>query len=63
MIKVNDKNRDEIIENYVEGILDGMDFDTLYAYAFECLRDSKDLMENEALESEILDYYPHLLEN
>lgn len=63
MIKVTDKNRDQVIEEYVSDMVEGMDYDDLFAFAYETLMESKSLMENEALESEILDYYPDLLED
>lgn len=63
MITVTDKNREDILDQYAEYILDGMDFQSLWELAYDSIRNSKDLMENEALESEILDYYPALLEN
>lgn len=62
MIMVTDKNREEILDKYSEYILDGMDFQSLWELAYDSIRNSKDIMENEALESEILDYYPDLLE-
>jgi hypothetical protein len=62
MIMVTDKNRDDIIRVYASRLLDDMDFDTLYSFAYERLVDSKDLMDNEPLEQEILDYYPEILE-
>ena len=58
---VTDKNRDEIIENYVNALLDNMDWDSLYQYAKESLTDSKELMSNESLENEIKDYCPEIL--
>lgn len=63
MIKVTDKNRDQVIEEYVSDMVEGMDDNDLFAFAYETLMESKSLMENEALESEILDYYPDLLEH
>jgi len=62
MIMVTDKNRDDIIRVYATTLLDGMDFDTIYSFAYERLVDSKDLMDNEPLEQEILDYCPEILE-
>ncbi|NDC24273.1 MAG: hypothetical protein EBZ49_09115 [Proteobacteria bacterium] len=62
MITVNDKNRDDIIRVYASSILDGMDFDTLYSFAYEKLVESKDLMDNEPLENEILEFYPEILD-
>lgn len=63
MIKVTDRNRDEIIHKYCERLLDDMDWDTLYSFAYERLVDSKDLMDNIPLENEIKDYCPDILEN
>jgi hypothetical protein len=63
MIMVNDKNRDDIIRSYVHRILGNMNNDALYNFAYESMVDSKDLMDNVALENEILDYYPDVLEN
>jgi hypothetical protein len=63
MIIVTDKNREEILDKYSEYILDGMDFQSLWELAYDSIRNSKDLMENEALESEILELYPSVLED
>lgn len=63
MIMVNDKNREDIVRSYAHRILDDMDFDTLYSYAYEQLVQSKDLMDNEPLETEILETYPEILED
>jgi hypothetical protein len=40
-----------------------MDFQSLWEFAYNSIRDSKDLMSNESLEDEILEYYPEILEN
>ena len=61
MIKVTDKNRDQIIEEYASQLIDNMDWDTLYTFAYEQLVQSKDLMDNIPLENEILEYYPDIL--
>jgi hypothetical protein len=63
MIQVTDKNREKILDQYAESVLDGMDFQSLWELAYNHIRDSKDLMENEALENEILELYPEILEN
>jgi len=62
MIMVTDKNRDVIIQSYSSRMLDDMDFDTLYAFSYEQLVESKGLMDNEPLEDEIMEYYPEILE-
>jgi len=63
MIKVSDINRRSIIESYVTEILDSMDFDTLYTFAYENLMDQKELMDNASIENEILETYPELLQS
>jgi hypothetical protein len=63
MIIVTDKNREDIIRSYAHRLLDDMDWDTLYSFAYERLVESKDLMDNEPLEKEILEYYPEILED
>lgn len=63
MIMVNDKNREDIVRSYAHRILDDMDFDTLYSFAYEQLVQSKDLIDNEPLETEILETYPEILED
>jgi hypothetical protein len=63
MIMVTDKNRDDIIRVYAHRLLDSMDFDTLYSFAYERIIDSKDLTDNEPLENEILASYPDILDS
>ena len=59
---VTDKNREVILESYASRVLDDMDFDTLYAFAYAQLVNSLNLMDNEPLENEILEFYPDILE-
>lgn len=63
MIKLNNENRKKIAGIYCNRLLDDMDFDTLYAFAFDMLIDSKNGLTNEQLQKEIEEYYPDLLEN
>lgn len=63
MIKITDKNHEDIVRSYAHRLLDDMDFDTLYSFAYEQLVESKSLMDNEPLEQEILEYYPEILED
>ena len=63
MITVNDKNRNEIIAQYVNQLIDTMEWGDMLQFIEEKLLESKDLMDNEALENEIRDYCPNLLEN
>jgi hypothetical protein len=41
MIKVTDENRDVIMDSYVSRILDDMEYDTLYTFAYDMLKDGK----------------------
>lgn len=63
MIIVTDKNRDEIINKLVVFVLNNMKFDDLWQTAYDYMTESKGLMENEALESEVLDICPNLLKD
>ena len=62
-IIVDDKNRSDITSTYCHRLLDDMDFDTLYNFAYQMLVDNKSGLTNKMLEDQISDYYPDLLEN
>jgi hypothetical protein len=62
MIKVTDENRDVIMDSYVSRILDDMEYDTLYTFAFDMLKNSKESLTNEQLTDQIFDYCPDVLE-
>lgn len=65
MIKtiVTDENRQDITNIYCRRLLDDMDFDTLWTFAYDMLRDNKEGLTNKMLEDQIADYYPDILEN
>ena len=63
MIKVTDENRTVIMDSYASRLLDDMDFDALYTFAYDMLRDNKMGLTNEQLTDQIADYYPDLLED
>lgn len=60
---VTNENRADITSVYCHRLLDDMDFDTLYNFAYDMLRDNKEGLTNEQLENQIVDYYPELLED
>jgi hypothetical protein len=62
-IKITDENRQEIMSTYCSRLLDDMDFDTLYNFAYDMLRDNKEGLTNKMLEDQISDYYPDFLDN
>ena len=56
------KSRDELVNNYVLEMVEGMDMDTLVSYAIDALRHDVELWTDEELFKEVTEYYPHLLE-
>jgi hypothetical protein len=60
---VTNENRPDITSLYCHRLLDDMDFDTLYSFAYTMLVDNKKGLTNEMLENQIIDYYPDILEN
>ncbi len=62
-IIVDEKNRQDITSVYCRRLLDDMDFDTLYNFAYQMLVDNKSGLTNKMLEDQIVDYYPDLLDN
>jgi hypothetical protein len=65
MIKttINDNNRTDITSIYCHRLLDDMDFNTLYSFAYDMLVDNKSGLTNKMLEDQISEYYPDLLDN
>jgi len=61
--KVTNKNRPDITSDYCHRLLDDMDFNTLYTFAYQMLVDNKSGLTNKMLEEQIVDYYPDLLES
>ena len=55
-------NRDQLQNDYIESIIDGMDHKTMYQYVYDMLEQSLETYTDEELETEVKDYYPHLLE-
>lgn len=55
--------RDKLLDQYVLEVVEGMDMDTLVAYATEALRAELDrLYTTDELIAEVQEYYPHILE-
>lgn len=60
---VTNENRSDITSVYCHRLLDDMDFDTLYSFAYDMLVSNKEGLTNEQLQNQISDYYPDILEN
>ena len=55
-------NHQELMETYIEEIIDGMDHKTMYQYVYDNLYDHLNKYDEEELMEEVKEYYPHLLE-
>ena len=55
-------NRDQLQNDYIESIIDGMDHKTMYQYVYDNLADHLDKYSVQELVTEVEDYYPELLE-
>ena len=61
-IKHNIVNRDELQEAYINAVIDGMDFKTMWQYVYDQLTDNFYKYTVDELITEVEDYYPELLE-
>lgn len=61
MINITDSNRDDILESYVSRLVENMDTNSALELLEELLLEKKDIMSNESLEDEIIEFDPDLL--
>ena len=55
-------NRDQLQNDYIESIIDGMDHKDLWQYVYDTIEQNLETYSDEELVTEVKDYYPHLLE-
>jgi hypothetical protein len=55
-------NRDQLIENYIQQIIEGMDYKTMECMVYDTLKDNLSSYSDEELITEVEDYNPELLE-
>jgi hypothetical protein len=55
-------NRNQLQNDYIESIIDGMDHKSMYQYVYDMLEQSLETYSDEELVTEVKDYYPELLE-
>lgn len=55
-------NRDQLIEDYIQQIIEGMDYKTMECMVYDTLKDNLSSYSDEELITEVTDYYPELLE-
>ena len=62
MTKENIIDRDQLQEAYIESIIDGMDWKTMYQFVYDTLNDNMDDYTVDELITEVENYNPELLE-
>ena len=55
-------NRDQLQNDYIESIIDGMDHKTMYQFVYDTIDQNLETYSDEELVTEVKDYYPELLE-
>ena len=55
-------NRDELIDNYAQSIVDGWDLDTLVTFAYDTVVENLNKYSDDKLLEEVEQYSPDLLE-
>ncbi len=58
---LTDMNRDQLQNDYIESIIDGMDHKSMYQYVYDNLADHLDKYSDQELITEVEDYYPELV--
>lgn len=56
-------NRQELQENYIQQLIDGMDYKTMERFVYDTLEENLTNYTDEELITEVTDYYPELLES
>ena len=54
---MNESDLETLKENYVTHVLDGMDFDTLYQFAFDTIHENIEIWSEKEIKEQILDLY------
>ena len=54
---MNESDLETLKENYITHVLDGMDFDTLYQFAFDTIHETIETWSGEEIRKEILRIY------
>ena len=55
-------NRDQLQNDYIESIIDGMDHKSMYQFVYDTIEQNLETYSDEELVTEVKDYYPELLE-
>jgi hypothetical protein len=55
-------NRQELQENYIQQLIEGMDYKTMERFVYDTLEENLTNYTDEELITEVTDYYPELIE-
>jgi hypothetical protein len=61
--KMKNIDRDQLVENYVQQMIDGMDYKTMERFVYDTMVENLTDYTDEELLTEVTDYYPELLED
>jgi hypothetical protein len=56
-------NREQLVEDYIQQMIEGMDYKTMERFVYDTLKDNLADYNDEELITEVTDYYPELLED
>jgi hypothetical protein len=59
--KMKNIDRDQLVENYIQQLIEGMDMKTMECLVYDTLKDNLADYTDEQLITEVTDYYPELL--
>ena len=59
--KMKNIDRDQLVEDYVQQLIEGMDYKTMECLVYDTLKDNLADYTDEELLGEVTDYYPELL--
>ena len=54
-------DRDQLQNDYIESIIDGMDHKSMYQFVYDTIEQNLETYSDEELVTEVKDYYPELL--
>jgi len=61
--KMKNIDRDQLVEDYVQQIIEGMDYKTMERFVYDTMLENLTDYTDEELITEVTDYYPELLED
>jgi thiamine biosynthesis protein ThiC len=59
--KMKNIDRDQLVENYVQQMIEGMDYKTMERFVYDTMVENLTDYTDEELLTEVTDYYPELL--